>query len=183
MRALQRDPNARYRTAEEMGRALAELVPELLMAREQIIELQNTIMTFVSGGRPYSPPIVFEENDAADDALFADQDRPKAGIWFPLILIPLLVCIIVFGIFQKPKETPKINLQNAEALPTDVGDRYALPVPEPSEEAAAEDLSPPEIPQAPRQANTQRPSSPVPAPQPTPVETSPSPKQTLFSLD
>ena len=85
VRALQRDPNARYRTAEEMGRALAELVPELLMAREQIIELQNTIMKFVSGGRPYAPPIVFEENDAADDALFVDDERQKAGIWFPFI--------------------------------------------------------------------------------------------------
>ena len=61
------------------------------------------------------------------------------------------MCIIVFGIFQKPQEEPNINLQNAEVLPTDVGDRYAFPVPEPSEEEAAADLMPPEIPQAPRQ--------------------------------
>ncbi|MGC6509958.1 MAG: serine/threonine protein kinase [Myxococcota bacterium] len=172
VRALQRDPNARYRTAEEMGRALAELVPELLMAREQIIELQNTIMNFVSGGRPYAPPIVFEENDALDDALLKDNQKPKAGIWFPLILIPLLVCIVVFGIFQKPQETSSINLQDAEVLSTDLGDRYALPIAEPSEEANTDDLMPPEIPQAPRQRNSSnRQSLPTPPLEVPPVQT------------
>lgn len=170
VRALQRDPAARYQNAEDMGRALAELVPELLMAREQIIELQKTILGLVSGGRPYTAPIVFEENVSdAQGAFDDDNETKKAGLWFSLFLIPLLVSIILYGIFREEPKTNGINIHEAIPLPTDVGDRYALPQGEPSAVEPKENLKPPIIPKAPSKSQRNPQAPPLPA-EPIPSE-------------
>lgn len=43
IRALQRDPAARYGTADQMGRALSDLLPDPVTARDTIVRFQQTI--------------------------------------------------------------------------------------------------------------------------------------------
>ncbi|MDA1267207.1 MAG: serine/threonine-protein kinase, partial [Planctomycetota bacterium] len=55
VRALQRDPAARFRSCRELSQALARLVPDPVTAREQLVSFFGTLQTLGGEGPPPGP--------------------------------------------------------------------------------------------------------------------------------
>jgi hypothetical protein len=81
MRALQRDPAARYRSAKEMGKALAQLGSDPVTDREHLRHFQSTIRQLGETGKLHSPgaPKVVEAQHEGDGGLgIAVGNRERA---------------------------------------------------------------------------------------------------------
>jgi serine/threonine protein kinase len=81
MRALQRDPAARYRSAKEMGKALAQLGSDPVTDREHLRHFQSTIRQLAETGKLHSPgaPKVVETQQEGDGGLgIAVGNRERA---------------------------------------------------------------------------------------------------------
>ena len=52
VRALQRDPRARYASAEEFGRALSSLLPDPITARDEAVGLFRVVDALYKGKQP-----------------------------------------------------------------------------------------------------------------------------------
>jgi len=129
VRALQRDPMARYPSALDFGRALAELVPDPIVTREALIEFQKKISTLdatrlqggdlarsqstmskVPSGKPYQagiPVSVGNVHRAMSPAEIRPEQRPaqkqkpsRSASTLYLAFVGLAVCVLIFTVVQ-----------------------------------------------------------------------------------
>ena len=111
IRALQRDPAARYFSADEMGKALAELVRDPVVAQQDMIALLLQLQR-ARKNNPLSALSPMRERDHLDfsGAAFKpsvrrnsnkvpDKDRKKFALVF-LLLFPLMLVGTLFGVKQ-----------------------------------------------------------------------------------
>lgn len=84
VRALQRDPAARFPTAAAMGRAFGELVTDPVTAREEVVALHSSLATLSGGSAP-------ERAKAAPHALRAPQTPAPVSTMAPRAGLPVVV--------------------------------------------------------------------------------------------
>ncbi len=135
VRALQRDPRARFESAEEFGRALSALLPDPITARDEVVRFFETLDAFDRGRAPHPPGHPTQPSASIPHSLVAFPNtggstggaRNRAG-WFltgavSTVLVTIFVALasIVAGLAYR-------NFM-VETEPTDVEPAVVQPAP------------------------------------------------------
>jgi serine/threonine protein kinase len=119
VRALQRDSEARYASAESLGRALSELVPDLVKARRDLVAFEDQIRRLSSGEERELSPYIGEPSEISSPSA-EEEDNRQIGLVLTLIL-PVVIALLLFGVFrisQFFQSEPEPPLQVVESLPS-----------------------------------------------------------------
>jgi hypothetical protein len=138
VRALQRDPSARYESAEAFGRALSALLPDPITDRDEVTRFYQKLDALDRGSR--SPRGAVRSDDAAGSLVAAgrpEDDRLGvgaiatfvAGATLALALLGgiALVWLFTMGIERSPSEEPAPVVEQ-EREPPQVGVAPVVPV-------------------------------------------------------
>lgn len=210
MRALQRDPAARFSSAATMGRALAALIPDPMRAREELVAFHATMAGLTEPGsslpqRPRRPsaassstlqapptaptnglPILIGDRHGLLPPPSAPEPAAPRGSWFNALLLVgfglLALSIVGFTAWRLVvSATPAVDATGGVAAVADVRPPAAEA---PVEAAAPSDVAPPTAPApaAPEAAPAPvAPVAPRPARQSQPVPEPAAPAPTAAS--
>jgi eukaryotic-like serine/threonine-protein kinase len=113
VRALQRDPSARFASASAMGRALAALVPDPVSAREQLVHYQASIVALDQG---VSPP-VGRHRSASTLAPPSSGTAPSVGSSGPVGSGHPIGLPVAVGDRRRPQPVGGIRLDQERPVP------------------------------------------------------------------
>lgn len=133
VRALQRDPNARFENAEEMGRGLSELVPDLVQARQALVDFEHNIRELAGKNERELSPYILDDSDDFEPPVQKRKPMDKQKWGFILTLtFPVLLALILFGVFriihsgEAGKEQSSVQTSSEE-----VSSKMPVDIPEP----------------------------------------------------
>ncbi|MEC7986669.1 MAG: serine/threonine-protein kinase [Myxococcota bacterium] len=124
MRALQRDPEARFATAEDMGKALSGLSSDLVRAREDLIFFYKKIKELRENPKRKGLPFEFFQ----DKSQGSNYSTNVFGFLSVILVGAIIVLVLYFvfsGLVGNKKQTPEVVQESSpptivEPTPTEV---------------------------------------------------------------
>ncbi|MFK7927473.1 MAG: serine/threonine protein kinase [Myxococcota bacterium] len=164
VRALQRDPSARYPTAAEFGRALSALLPDPITARDEVVRF-NTAVQAAEQGRPVPKapsgvragalnlPGPAALSSPSNASLVVSQpsssDRKGAPWWALFLAVPVLMALAAGGVWVGLTWAGSTGADRGVVLDMDsipADSRAGTPAPTPDPSAAPVDPVTPDEP-------------------------------------
>lgn len=126
IRALQRDPAARFSTAAEMGQELGKLVSDPVIAQQELVillgKLQQAREKRRAGG--FVSPIHERDQSNFSGVAFQprhrDMESNQQKSLLALLAIPVVIVILLFGLKQSCGDAPEIQETKVDTLPPPV---------------------------------------------------------------
>ena len=165
VRALQRDPAARFATAQDFSRALSGLLPDPITARDEVVRFYQELHALAD--RPPTQEMARPEQDSLEEEEAADDDSgPGFVATFAIgavLSAGLLLAVGLLAVTALTEPEPTAGPQTVRA------EVPVAPAPAPEQPTEAEEAAPPE--EEPVTVKILR--RPVPEPEPPPEEDAP----------
>lgn len=176
VRALQRDPKARYATAADFGRALSSLLPDPITARDGVNRFSKMIDELREGKSVATSPGAVERKigSSAGFSLAAPQagEKSSSNLWIvlgvsvgALVLVVLVVAAVLVSAALPLGDTAQVP----ESPPPTAKEPVAPPPPEPLVSRPPPAPPPEVLPAVAAPARTPAVQAPPPKPKPVPV--------------
>jgi len=146
VRALQRDPSARYATAADFGRALSGLLPDPITARDEVVGFYEQLRELADRPPTKEPEAPAPAADSLDEPAAADEG-PGLVATFTIGAVMAAALLVGVGLLAvtvlTDPEPPLRDGRPAATAPAPEADPGSPDAPAPSE-ADAEPVEPPE---------------------------------------